>query len=289
MKSSLNLHGRARLAKITTNSRSKDAVAFLRDCNDDHFLDFIELIFKWQRLWDFNINPPELLKNINEFLEVDDLPYYLTEFVFSRPESPKSELPPGVAVFPSFGQVMAYPQIIRRENEVIHQTVIEPAITLLNRPAFVSANKEFLEALADYRQGDYGDCVAKCGSAFESVMKIVCEQKGWTSQRDAGKLLNTILSKTDLPNFLKQPLLQVATIRNELGSAHGAGTRPRKVSRHLAQYTISLTAAAVLLRRSRATVHGCASGSQSGLPLETRWLRGSGSWLTGFHDLNAAE
>ena len=241
------IHGRARLAKIKTNSRSEDAVAFLRDCNDDHFLDFIELIFKWQRLWDFNINPPDFLKNINKFLEVDDLPYYLTEFVFSRPESPKSELPPGVAIFPSFGQVMAYPQIIRRENEVIHQTVIEPTITLLNRPAFASANKEFLEALADYRQGDYGDCVAKCGSAFESVMKIVCEQKGWTSQRDAGKLLNTILSKTDLPNFLKQPLLQVATIRNELGSAHGAGTQPRKVSQHLAQYAINSTASAVLL------------------------------------------
>ena len=96
------LHGRARLAKITTNSRSEDAVAFLGDCNDDHFLDFIELVFKWQRLWDYNRDPPELLKSVNEFLEVDDLPYYLTEFVFSRPESPNSELPPGVDIFPSF-------------------------------------------------------------------------------------------------------------------------------------------------------------------------------------------
>ena len=97
------LHGRAILAKITTNSRSEDAVAFLGDCNDDHFLDFIELVFKWQRLWDFNIDPHRLLKSVNEFLEVDYLPYYLTEFVFSRPESPKSELPPGVDVFPSSG------------------------------------------------------------------------------------------------------------------------------------------------------------------------------------------
>ena len=206
-------HGRANLAKIATNSRSEDAVAFLEDCDDDHFLNFIELVFKWQRLWDFNINPQELLKSVNIFLAEDDLPYYLTEFVFSRPESPKSELPPGVPpprpdVFTSFGQVMANPQIIRRDSEVLHQTAIQPVLTLLAKPAFKAANEEFHAALKDSREGKYADCVAKCGSSFESVMKIVCEQKGWTYQRDAGKLLNTILSKTRLPNFLKKPLLQ---------------------------------------------------------------------------------
>ena len=243
------LHGRAKLAKITTGSLSEDAAVFLEDCDDYQFLDFIELIFKWQRLWDFNINPHELLKNVNEFLEVDDLPYYLTEFVFSRPESPESELPPGVDLFPSFGQVMAYPQIIRRENEVIHQTVIEPTITLLNRPAFASANKEFLEALADYRQGDYGDCVAKCGSSFESVMKVICDRKKWPYKQTntAETLLNIIFGKTGMESFFNQPIMLVATMRNRLSSAHGAGTEPRNVAKHLAQYTINATASAILL------------------------------------------
>ena len=122
---------------------------FLEDCNDYHFLDFIELIFKWQRLWDSNINPHELLKNVNEFLEVDDLPYYLTEFVFQ-----------------SSTQIETYPQIIRRDNEAIHETAIQPALTLLANPAFASANKEFLEALGHYRKGEHADCLAKCGSSF---------------------------------------------------------------------------------------------------------------------------
>ena len=78
-------------------------------------------------------------------------------------------------------------------------------------------------------------------------MKVICEQNGWPVGKNAGKLLNTVLSKTNLPGFLKQPLIQIATIRNELGSAHGAGAQPRNVPNHIAQYTINATASAILL------------------------------------------
>ena len=242
------LHGRGRLAKITTGSLSEDAVAFLEDCDDSHFLDFIELIFKWQGLWDSNTSPHELLKNVNEFLGVDDLPYHLTEFVFSRPESPKSGLPPGVGIFPSLGQVTAYPRIIRRDSEVLHETVMEPTLTLLAQPAFTSANKEFLEALTDYRNGDYGDCVAKCGSAFESVMKVICDRKKWSyKQTDTAEpLLNTIFENAGTDSFFKQPVMLVATMRNRLSSAHGAGAQQRSIPKHRAQYAVNATASAIL-------------------------------------------
>ena len=36
-------------------------------------------------------------------------------------------------------------------------------------------------------------------------------------------------------------------IRNNLGNAHGAGVEPRDVAKHLAQYTINVTASAILL------------------------------------------
>ena len=243
------LHGRARLAKITTGSLSEDAAVFLEDCDDYHFLDFIELIFKWQHLWEFNINPHELLKNVNEFLEVDDLPYYLTEFVFSRPESPKSGLPPGVGVFQSSTQIETYPQIIRRDNEAIHETAIQPALTLLANPAFASANKEFLEALGHYRKGEHADCLAKCGSSFESVMKIICDRKKWPyKQTDTAEtLLNIILGKTGMESFFNQPIMLVATMRNRLSSAHGAGTQQRNVPEHRAQFAVNATASAILL------------------------------------------
>ncbi len=219
---------------------------FMRCCDDATFFDLVELIFQSKFSWNHANLSSRLIEHINIAFELDDLPYFLTGFVYREIKS--TEVDENTRLVHSYApsEVDAYPRIIRRENEVIHQTAIEPTLTVLKNPPFSLANKEFLDALKDYREGDYGDCVVKCGSSFESVMKIICEQRGWPPQRDAGKLLNTVLSKTDLPKFLRQPLIQTATIRNELGSAHGAGDRPREVSKRLAQYTINVTASAVL-------------------------------------------
>ena len=206
------------------------------ECNDEHFLDFVELIFQSSLQTRSSRN---LVDAVNEFLKLDDLPYSLTDFVW---------VPDGDSPYSAM-ELSARPQIIRRDNEVLHNTAIEPTLTLLTNPAFTSANKEFLEALADYRKGEYGDCVVKCGSSFESVMKIICARKVWSyNQTDtAAPLLDVIFSNTNLDSFFKQPLMLVATIRNRLSSAHGAGTQPRIVDRHVANFAINATAAAILL------------------------------------------
>ena len=248
--------------------------SFLSQCSDEHYLDFIEMFFQSEEL-PMHFPDSELrdaVDNVNRFFALDGLPYSLTHFSISesrtlrpritrirrllssmlRPErqvsprvfSPHTK-PPSLPIrIPTVG---AYPRIIRVESQVAHRTAIKPALALLSAPVFREANKEFLDALEDYRHEDYRDSVVKCGSAFESVMKIICEENDWPSQHDAGKLLNTVLSKTELPGFLRQPLIQIATIRNELGSAHGAGIESRDVTAHLAQYTINLTASAILL------------------------------------------
>ena len=220
---------------------------YMGHCDDATFFDLVELMFQSESSWNHGDLSSRLIEHINIAFELDDLPYFLTGFVYREIKSTEVDEITGVVRSYAHQVVDAYPRIIWRENEVIHQTAIEPTLTILKNPSFSFANKEFLDALKDYREGDYGDCVVKCGSSFESVMKIICEERGWPSQKDAGKLLDTVLSKTDLPKFLKQPLIQTATIRNELGSAHGAGDRPRVVSKRLAQYTINSTASAVLL------------------------------------------
>ena len=208
------LHGIADLSGKYTTDPAKNTVNFLLKCSDEHFLDFVEMICQAHER---NSNAPDLVGSVNEFLKLDDLPYSLTDYVWvPKDDSPYSAM-----------TLVAFPQIIRRDSEVIHNSAIEPTLTLLTNPAFTSANKEFLEALTHYRKAEYADCLSKCGSSFESVMKVICDRNNWPyNQTDtATPLLDVIFSNTNLDSFFKQPLMLVATIRNRLSSAHGAGTQ----------------------------------------------------------------
>ena len=247
------LHGHPILSGTERGTDKEDVVLFLQTCSDEHFLDFVEKIFQLgisQAGW---THDDRTVNAINEFFNVDDLPYRLTKHVYSPVELiPGKEL--GLPTHDSNRGIRgrrleSYPQVICSENEAVHKMAIEPTLTFLTHPAFVQANKEFLESLKDYRRGDYRDCVAKCGSALESVMKVICDRKGWAYQQQdtAAKLLKTILGQTALDPFYEQPILLIATIRNRYSSAHGAGTQKKTVPKHVANYVINATASAILL------------------------------------------
>ena len=221
------------MSNRAANSAQDDLNNFLSECSDEHFLDFIEISFQSEAVFFGDASVGDLIVAVNQFSQQDDLPFFLTDFTYSESGRIRN--------------LETYPQMIRRDSEVLHQTAIEPTLKLLRGQAFSSANSEFLNALQDYRKGDYEDCVAKCGSALESVMKVIGENRGWPKRNTARQLLDVVYSQTTLPPFLKEPLMQTAVIRNKLSSAHGAGTQPREVAEHIAQYTINVTAAAVLL------------------------------------------
>ena len=218
---------------------------FLDHCTSAEFLDFMELIFKVESIWRLRNDYWQLIDDFNELFKADQISYAMTTFYDEA-----GVYYPGMILQPHVRpRITAYPQIIRRDSEVLHATAIEPALTLLQQTDFALANKEFLRALADYRQGDFDDCVTKCGSSFESVMKVICASKGWPYQENntAETLLDTITGKTKLKPFFKHSIISIATIRNKLGSAHGAGNESRETPRHVAQYAINLTASAILL------------------------------------------
>lgn len=234
----LYLHGLGTLSGNPNTDPGKDVLAFLSECKDDYFLDAIELAFQSHFIRGaihvrtgkpFHVD--EMIDSINQFFDVDELPYYLTGFIYGK-----------------FG-ITAFPQVIRRDSGALHQTAIAPTLSLLSQPVFAAANEEVLEALKDFRAADYGDCVVKCGSSLESVMKIICDKKGWPyDQKDtAGVLLKHILPHTSLDSYFEQPIMLIATIRNRLSTAHGAGTQQKSVSKHVASYVINATASAILL------------------------------------------
>lgn len=214
---------------------------FLKECDDAHFLDFIEYFFQSVLSFHFGdisrIN--KIIYNINQFFGMDDLPYYLTQF-----DRLKKYDINGLC---SFEEIL--PKVIRKDDEIMHKSAIVPVLNLLKQEYLSSANKEFLEALRDYRNRDFGDCLTKCCSAFESTMKIICDRNQWEyAQTDtAAKLIKNILKNSNLDKFFEHPLTLIATMRNKLSSSHGAGKEDRNINEHTTKYMINLTAASILL------------------------------------------
>jgi hypothetical protein len=180
--------------------------------------------------------------DLNQWFLFDDLPYALTFFVYER----QTEVIDGQDH--ERDVLISSPKVIRRDDEATYVLAIEPALVLLCDNNFISANNEFREALDDYRRGDYGDCLTKCGSAFESTMKLLCTRKDWAySQKDTAlPLLQTIIKESQTEAFFEHPLMLIATMRNRLSKSHGSGTENRQIPEHVAKYAINSTASAIL-------------------------------------------
>lgn len=151
-------------------------LTFFLTCPDENCLDLIELIFRSNlRGISWPHNP--FIPAINQFFSIDDLPYHLTNYSIEEYETIFYGTPTTAR------RITEYPTIIRKDSELIHKKAMEPTLRLLDASIFKNANDEFLKALEDHRKGDYRDCLTKCGSAFESVMKVLCEKTPYHSKR----------------------------------------------------------------------------------------------------------
>lgn len=241
------LLGRPGLSRTDPNrlkayTEIEDLFNYLKSCEDMYFLDFIELFFKVDCFWSLSDDEVTIVNSINEFFLVDDLPYSLTPVIRETVEHVSEPRH-------TYIRISEYPCVIRKDDQLIHQHIIEPVIDLLSDQSFNSANHEFLEALKDYRKGNFGDCLTKCNSSFESVMKIICSKKRWNyNQHDsASRLIEIILENTRLEPFFRQYFIHIATMRNKLSKSHGAGIKKINVTPHVAKYAINTTASAIIL------------------------------------------
>jgi len=231
--------GVTQLTRRAPRSKKEDLIYFLNECDDTDFLRFIEWVCEIDDLRRIT-DQDNFVDAINKFFRVDDLPYALTEFQWEETES--------LGAGTSYALVET-PKVIRRDNQVTHESAVEPALRLLEEKQFSSANSEFLEAMEDFRHGDYRDCLTKACSAMESTMKIICDRRGWkySEEDSAGTLVETVVSNSSLEGYFQQLLMIVATLRNRLSASHGAGTKEKQVPEHLARYTINATASNILL------------------------------------------
>lgn len=238
----LLLLGRSQL-NAGSRTANEDIGAFLLSCADDHFLDFIEFVFTADCMWKLWDSIDTLVTEIDELFRADGLPFAITPYTRETKETEfHGRMRPGTVV-------TAFPAVVCRDSDAAYTTITAPMLELLRDKRFASTNQEYLGALDEYRKGRYGECLTKCGSAFESAMKTLCHAKKWphADTATAGPLLRTIIEKSGIESFLEQPLLIVATLRNRLGTAHGAGVGLRAPSAARTRYVLNATAAGILL------------------------------------------
>ena len=146
-------------------------------------------------------------------------------------------------------------KIIRTDSELVHSEIVKPALTLLNQKHYAGAQQEFLKAHEHYRTGNAKEALSECLKAFESVMKAICDKRGWSygNKATATPLIQTCFDNGLVPSFWQsqyaslRSLLEsgVPTGRNNL-SGHGQGTNPVSVPTHLVAYMLHMTASAIV-------------------------------------------
>ena len=147
-------------------------------------------------------------------------------------------------------------EIIRVDSQLLHAELIKPVLALLSDHDFSGANEEFLKAHEHYRHGRNKEALVECLKAFESTMKVICDQRGWRYEKTAPakKLIEVCFDNALVPaplqaqfGALRSTLESgVPTVRNKMGG-HGQGSEPVEVPAYLVEYTLNLTASAIRL------------------------------------------
>lgn len=90
-------------------------------------------------------------------------------------------------------------EMIRIDSTFIHIEITKPTIALLWNPKFQGPNEEYLKAHEHYRNGRNKECLNECLKAFESTMKVICNEKVWAySQTDTARKMIQICFQNGL-------------------------------------------------------------------------------------------
>ena len=146
-------------------------------------------------------------------------------------------------------------EMIRVDSELVHSEVVKPALRLLNQKNYAGAQQEFLKAHEHYRHGNAKEALNECLKAFESLMKSICDKRGWgySGNATAKNLIQACLDNGLIPAFWQQnftslrSLLEssIPTGRNKLGG-HGQGVAATTVPDYLVAYMLHMTASTLV-------------------------------------------
>jgi hypothetical protein len=128
-----------------------------------------------------------------------------------------------------------------------YKEVIRPALDALDRPGFAGALEEFKSALDHGRAGRTKEAATDATKALESTVKCICKERGWSypDSAPAQRLFQVMVEHGILEDWMEGGFMGVAIIRNK-ATAHGQGTHPRPLPRHLADLAINLASSQII-------------------------------------------
>jgi hypothetical protein len=227
-------------------SAEERAIQHFCACTDEEAIDFLLFCFHAHSLgtWADSQESQVAITGINEIFEEHGIGYEFTKTVIVETNEPATLYgrKTGGTSFRT-----EYPRVIVKSECATHQNTVKPAIEALRDARFASANNELLDAFDEVRKGDYADAITSCGSAFESVLKTICNAKKWKydpNKDTCAKLVEICRDNNLFPPFYTEAFKAVGTIRNKIGDAHGKGPAPtHKAEREHAEHMIATTCA----------------------------------------------
>jgi hypothetical protein len=213
-------------------------------CTDTEALDFIEVCVQVEPIGLGN----QFVDIVNTIFREEAVGYELSRLIEHEVNEPARRFGrrlPGKAIRFDF------PKFVRKDESTLHEQAVRPCLAVLSRPKLQTANAEMLKAHDDYRKGNFADAITSCGSAFESVLKTICDHHGWSydPEKDTcSKLVGICKDKGLFPPFYAPIFEASGTIRNKLGDAHGRGPAPMyAVAKEHVDHMIQLTSAHIVL------------------------------------------
>lgn len=148
-------------------------------------------------------------------------------------------------------------KLIRKDNELLHQETIKPALKLLIETGFEGAEQEFLDAFEHRRKGENKDAILDALKSFESTMKAICDGMGYSYDpaKSTAKELITILENNGFyPAYMNNHMTSLRTslesglptMRNK-NVGHGQGATVVNVSDEFTEYALNLAATNIVL------------------------------------------
>jgi hypothetical protein len=187
-------------------------------CPDELAVDFIEIIFRSQHYQAGQIG----VEKINDIFRDEGIGYEFSPWG----ERVVNPLTPHRADRMEY----TYPEATKKTNEVIHRDVVMPTLQLLSGDRWKAANEQMLKAQEHYRRGDFRAAIVECAATFETVLKTICNEKGWKYKPDKDTL-KPLLDACKAGGlvfdfYFDNPILSGSgVIRNKLGG-HGREPTP---------------------------------------------------------------